>query len=99
MGVVTAAHTCVTLCVSAPPPPPPRVGHLHIHRPGVEKQLQQLNPTKASGPDEIPPRLLKLIAHEIAPALSFLYQQSYNTYWCNPSTVEASARRSCAQGR
>ena len=22
MGVVTAAHTCVTLCVSAPPPPP-----------------------------------------------------------------------------
>ena len=55
------------------------IGHLHIDRRGVEKQLQQLNPSKASGPDAIPPKLLKLIACEIAPALSFLFQQSYNT--------------------
>ena len=44
---------------------------------GVVKQLMQLNPSKANGPDEIPPKLLKLIAHEIAPALSFVFQQSY----------------------
>eukprot|EP00057_Strongylocentrotus_purpuratus_P027069 XP_011681543.1 PREDICTED: uncharacterized protein LOC105446427 [Strongylocentrotus purpuratus] len=55
------------------------IGHLHIHRSGVVKQLLQLNPSKASGPDEIHPRLLKMLAHEIAPALSFLFQQSYNT--------------------
>ncbi|XP_072182188.1 uncharacterized protein [Diadema setosum] len=55
------------------------IGHLHFDRRGVEKQLQQLNPSKASGPDEIPPKLLKLMAHEIAPVLSFLFQQSYNT--------------------
>ena len=55
------------------------IGHLYIHRPGVEKQLRELNPSKASGPDEIPPRLLKLVAHEIAPSLAFLFQQSFNT--------------------
>ena len=55
------------------------IGHLHIHRSGVVKQLLQLNPSKANGPDEIHPRLLKMLAHEIAPALSFLFQQSYNT--------------------
>nr|XP_054774593.1 uncharacterized protein LOC129282754 [Lytechinus pictus] len=46
---------------------------------GVEKQLRQLNPSKACGPDEISPRLLKLVSQEISPALSFLYQQSYNS--------------------
>ena len=61
------------------PSPYRDIGHLHIHRPGVEKQLQQLNPSKASGPDELSPRLLKLIAHEIAPPLAFLFQQSFNT--------------------
>ena len=61
------------------PSPYAKIGHLHVHRPGVEKQLLQLNPTKASGPDELSPRLLKLIAHEIAPALAFLFQQSFNT--------------------
>ena len=35
--------------------------------------------TAASGPGEIPPKLLKLIACEIAPALPFLFQQSYYT--------------------
>ena len=57
----------------------PDIGHLHIHRPGVAKQLSNLNPSKACGPDELPPKLLKLVADEIAPALGFLFQQSYNS--------------------
>ena len=32
---------------------------------------------QSSGPNAVPPKLLKLIACEIAPALSFLFQQSY----------------------
>ena len=55
------------------------IGHLHIHRAGVAKQLLNLNPSKACGPDEIPPKLFKLVADEISPALGFLFQQSYNT--------------------
>jgi hypothetical protein len=31
---------------------------------GVEKLLQNLNPNKACGPDELTPRLLKEFAHE-----------------------------------
>ena len=57
----------------------PDIGHLHFHRPGVAKQLSNLNPSKACGPDELPPKLLKLVADEIAPALGFLFQQSYNS--------------------
>ena len=66
---------------AAMPEPSPYwdIGHLHVHRPGVEKQLLQLDPSKACGPDEVPPRLLKIVAIEIAPALSFIFQQSYNT--------------------
>ena len=59
--------------------PYPAIGHLHIHRPGVAKQLRNLNPSKACGPDQLPPKLLKLVAEEIAPALAFLFQQSINT--------------------
>ncbi|XP_011675592.2 uncharacterized protein LOC105443737 [Strongylocentrotus purpuratus] len=61
------------------PSPFPTIGHLHVHRTGVEKRLQQLDPSKASGPDELPPKLLKLVAREIASPLSFLFQQSYNS--------------------
>ena len=55
------------------------IPHLYIGVEGVEKQLSNLNPSKASGPDEMPPRLLKLVANELAPALRFLFQQSYDT--------------------
>ena len=37
--------------------------------PGIEKLLSKLDPSKASGPDEIKPRLLKELAHEISPIL------------------------------
>ena len=56
-----------------------RIPTLLIDTAGVEKQLSSLNPVKASGPDELPPRLLKTVAHELAPALTFLFQQSYDT--------------------
>ena len=71
------------------PSPHPSIGHLHIHRTGVAKQLLQLNPAKASGPDQIPPKLLKIIAHEIAPALSCIFQQSYNCGTVPPQWKQA----------
>lgn len=46
---------------------------------GVSKQFGKLNPSKASGPDELPPRLLKTVAEEISPALTLLFQQSINS--------------------
>ena len=49
--------------------------------PGIEKLLNNLNPAKASGPDLVPARILKLASKElhVAPVLSLIYQQSYDT--------------------
>ena len=41
-------------------------------------QLKQLNPNKAHGPDELSPQLLKLVTEEFAPALTIIFQQSYD---------------------
>ena len=54
----------------------PSIGELVIRDEGVAKLLAGLNPSKASGPDEIPCRLLKELAHELAPIFSSLFRQS-----------------------
>ncbi|KAK3101818.1 hypothetical protein FSP39_006589, partial [Pinctada imbricata] len=58
------------------PSPHHAVPDIKIHQKGVEKLLQQLNPHKASGPDEVSSRLLKETSSQIAPALSLLFQAS-----------------------
>ena len=56
--------------------PYPDVQAFDVHNNWVQKLLQNLNPHKASGPDNIPSRLLKETAAEIAPALTLLFQSS-----------------------
>ena len=46
---------------------------------GVTKLLQRINPSKATGPDLIPMRVLKEVASAIAPYLCFIFQQSIDT--------------------
>ena len=58
--------------------PYPDINHLEIGLEGVAKQFNNINPNKASGPDELPARLLKTVSSEIAPLMQFLFQQSYN---------------------
>ena len=57
--------------VSIPPLP-----DLTIYKEGVLKLLQNLNPNKAQGPDNIPPWILQSCAEEIAPVLQDLFQDS-----------------------
>ena len=45
---------------------------------GVLSQHRWLSPNKAHGPDELSPQLLKLVAEELAPALTIIFQQSYD---------------------
>ncbi|MCS5551394.1 MAG: reverse transcriptase family protein, partial [Gammaproteobacteria bacterium] len=45
---------------------------------GVLKLLQRTNPHKATGPDNIPARLIKELAPELTPAITFLFQTSLN---------------------
>ena len=46
---------------------------------GVEKLLTDLDPSKASGPDELKPRILKELAKEISPILILIFQKSLDT--------------------
>ena len=46
---------------------------------GVVKLLLKLNSSKACGPDLLPARILKELAHEIAPYLNIICQKSLDT--------------------
>ena len=52
---------------------------LTIRENGVDKLLQDINPSKASGPDEIPNRILKECASQITPSLTVIFQKSIDT--------------------
>jgi hypothetical protein len=52
---------------------------IYITENGVIKLLKDLNPHKASGPDQIPTRLLKLCASELAPVIVRVFQTSLNS--------------------
>ena len=55
----------------------PDMPEIEITLNGVVSLLQKLKPFKACGPDQIPNRILKEVAREIAPALLLLYQSSF----------------------
>ena len=46
---------------------------------GVTKLLKGLNPSKALGPDELHPKVLKELASELGPVFAHLFQQSIDT--------------------
>ena len=52
---------------------------IEISEVGVRKLLQELNPHKACGPDEITPMVLKTLATEIAPILTRIFKSSIET--------------------
>ena len=62
-----------------PEMPHPDVPKLIINQKGISKLLSKLKPSKASGLDDIPNRLLSELVEEIAPALAALFQQSLNS--------------------
>ena len=53
--------------------------YILISQKGVQKLLKDLNPNKATGPDQIPTRFLKMGAEELALSLAKFYQYSINT--------------------
>ena len=59
--------------------PYPSMPKINVSINGVTKLLKNLNPNKAQGPDGLHSRLLKLLADEIAPILSVIFQHSINT--------------------
>ena len=52
---------------------------IKIKTEGVEKLLRNINPSKASGPDNIPNRIPKQCAKQLAPSLAIIFQSSIDT--------------------
>ncbi|XP_076439138.1 uncharacterized protein LOC143278011 [Babylonia areolata] len=57
----------------------PTLSNIEISVAGVTKLFKDLNPSKAPGPNDISPRLLRELAEELASAFTLLYQCSLNT--------------------
>ena len=57
----------------------PFLENIHVSAEGVTKRLKGLNPSKALGPDELLPRVLKELASELGPMFAHLFQQSNDT--------------------
>ena len=57
----------------------PFMNDIAVSKDGVIKLLKGLNPSKALGPDELHPRVLKELATELGPVLAHLFQQSIVT--------------------
>ena len=45
------------------------MSNIHVTEEGVKKLLQGLNTSKACGPDEISPKILKELSHELTPII------------------------------
>ena len=65
------------------PSPYPDLANIKVHVQGVVKLLKNINPHKATGPDNLPSRLLKEVADEIVPSLT-LHLQATLTQDCIP---------------
>ena len=57
----------------------PFMNDIVISKEGVIKLLKGLNPSKALGPDELHPRILKELATDLGPVFAHLFQQSMDT--------------------
>ena len=68
-------HTQAPLLVRSAP----FMNDIVISKDGVIKLLKGLNPSKALGPDELHPRVLKELATELGPVFAHLFQQSMDT--------------------
>ena len=60
----------------------PAIGPMIVTTEGVEKLLSGLNISKASGPDNIPCRLLKVLSKQFAPVLQCLSLQIVRSGVC-----------------
>ena len=56
----------------------PFMEYIVVTKEGVTKLLKGLNPSKALGPGELHPRVLKELAAELDPVFAHLFQQSFD---------------------
>ena len=93
LSVFTQDSNCPNKDRKMDGPKYPSIPPLHVKNTGVQKLLSNINPSKASGPDEIAGRLLKELASELSPFLTHLFNKSLSSgevpsvwrgQWVNP---------------
>ena len=57
----------------------PFIEDIVVSKEGVTKLLKGLNLSKALGPDELHPRILKVLASDLCPVFAHLFQQSIDS--------------------
>ena len=57
----------------------PKIDDIEITTKGIQKLLEQLQPHKAMGPDQLHPRVMKELAPHLAPALQTIFSKSLAT--------------------
>ena len=67
-------HKCKLPDLKAPP-----IDDIKVNKDGIEKLLLNLDPSKAPGPDGIPPRVLNALPSEISPILTTIFTRSLST--------------------
>eukprot|EP00795_Rhopilema_esculentum_P011257 gene11257-21446_t len=80
----------------------PTISNLEIESQGIAKLLSNLDPKKANGPDQIPTRVLKEAATELARILRFIFIKSLETgivpkAWRNKNVVPVYKRKGSKQ--
>ena len=54
----------------------PDMPYLEIHSPGIEKLQRNIKVNKAIGPDELSCLILRALAEDLAPILTYIFNQS-----------------------
>ena len=75
-------------CGNPPVPSDRTLSELILSPDDVLAVLLNLGTNQATGPDEIPPRILKECAHHIAPSLRLLFNQSIHPTWLPTRRME-----------
>ena len=73
--------------------------NINVTNAGVLKLLQKLNPSKASGSDLLPARVLKELAVDISPFLTAIFKKSFDTGYVPKDWKSACKRYSDIQER
>ena len=76
------AFTTESLDIPIPdkgPSPYPTMKDIHITANGITKLLNNINPHKATGPDQVSGKILKEISTDITPAIQLIFQKSLST--------------------
>ena len=83
------------------------IPQLLVRNEGILKLLQHINPSTSSGPDELAGKLLKELANELAPFLTYLFNKSlesgevpckWREQWVNP-IVKSGIKNEAARSR